>query len=46
MPVVRHRTETVEGLDAFSRESGPVDAPVLESHVDEVVRIIRNRSPR
>jgi len=29
MPVVHHRTVTIEGLEVFYRESGPRDAPVL-----------------
>lgn len=29
MPTVHHRTVTVDGLDVFYREAGPVDAPVF-----------------
>lgn len=29
MPVVHHRTATVDGLEVFYREAGPSDAPVL-----------------
>lgn len=29
MAAVHHRTVTVDGLDVFYREAGPVDAPVL-----------------
>lgn len=29
MPVVRHHTVSVDGLDVFYREAGPADAPVL-----------------
>lgn len=29
MPTVHHRTVSVDGLDVFYREAGPVDAPVM-----------------